>query len=257
MHTLQTETGWDAVTDEPSTLGNVTIDYTYDALNRLTGATYSDNTVFHYTYDPAGNALTYTSTISGQTTNITYTYDSANQMLTAAQSGVTWHYTYDGNGSLLQANPGVSTTSGSKRYSYSVAGFLTKVELYDGSTWQPQAEMAYNGLGDRLEMTAYAEGQSVTTRYVLDGGQVLAAIAGGSNTFYLYGNGPLAERADAWAYPLTDGSRTARQLVDSTGNVVLASSYTPGATPSRSRAAAAFSPATSAGSWTAPPGCCM
>ena len=87
--------------------------------------------------------------------------------------------------------------------------------------------MAYDGLGNRLEMTAYAEGQSVTTRYVLDNGQVMAAIAGESSTFYLYSNGPLAERADAWAYPLTDGSRTARQLVDSTGNVVLASSYTP------------------------------
>ena len=87
--------------------------------------------------------------------------------------------------------------------------------------------MAYNGLGDRLEMTAYAEGQSVTTRYVLDNGQVLAAIAGGSSTFYLYGNGPLAELTGAWAYPLADGSRTARQLVDASGNVLLSSSYTP------------------------------
>ena len=60
-----------------------------------------------------------------------------------------------------------------------------------------------------------------------DNGQVLAAIAGESSTFYLYGNGALAELTDAWAYPLADGSRTARQLVDSSGNVVLASSYTP------------------------------
>ena len=101
------------------------------------------------------------------------------------------------------------------------------MELYDGSTWQPQAEMAYDGLGNRLEMTAYAEGQSVNTRYVLDNGQVLAAIAGANSTFYLYGNGPLAELTGAWAYPLTDGSRTARQLVDASGDVLLASSYTP------------------------------
>ena len=53
--------------------------------------------------------------------------------------------------------------------------------------------MSYDGLGNRLEMTAYAEGQSVTTRYVLDNGQVLAAIAGEISTFYLYGHGPLAE----------------------------------------------------------------
>ena len=76
-------------------------------------------------------------------------------------------------------------------------------------------------------MTAYAEGQSLTTRYVLDNGQVLAASTGGSSTFYLYGHGPLAELTDAWAYPLIDGSRTARQLVDVAGNVVLASSFTP------------------------------
>ena len=62
---------------------------------------------------------------------------------------------------------------------------------------------------------------------MLDNGQVLATIAGESSTFYLYGNGPLAELTNAWAYPLTDGSRTARQLVDVSGNVVLASSYTP------------------------------
>ena len=145
---------------------------------------------------------------------ITYTYDAANQLLTAEQDSVTWHYTYDGNGSLLQGNLGAGADSGSKRYSYSVAGFVTKVELYDGSTWQPQAEMAYDGLGNRLEMSAYAEGQSVTTRYVLDGSQVLAATAGESSTFYLCGYGPLAELTGAWAYPLADGSRTARQLVD-------------------------------------------
>ena len=56
---------------------------------------------------------------------------------------------------------------------------------------------------------------------------VQADIIGASSTFYLYGHGPLAELTDAWAYPLTDGSRTTRQLVDASGNIVLASSYTP------------------------------
>ena len=34
------------------------ITYTYDALYRLTNATYSDGTSFQYTYDAVGNRLT-------------------------------------------------------------------------------------------------------------------------------------------------------------------------------------------------------
>jgi YD repeat-containing protein len=42
-----------------------------------------------------------------------------------------------------------------KRYTYNTAGFLLKVETYTNS-WQTQAEMTYDGLGNRIEMTAYS-----------------------------------------------------------------------------------------------------
>jgi YD repeat-containing protein len=61
----------------------VSIDYTYDALNRLTSATYSNGTKFAYTYDAAGNVLTYAVTHYGLATTTTYTYDEANQLLSA------------------------------------------------------------------------------------------------------------------------------------------------------------------------------
>lgn len=205
----------------------LTIDYTYDSLNRLTSATYSNGTAFHYTYDAAGNVLEYTSTVNGQSSSVQYAYDTANQLLTATKDSTVWYYTYDGNGSLVEVSPLSSgPANGAKRYTYNVAGFLVKVEAYlEG--WQPQAEMSYDGLGNRLEMTASANGQGFTTRYELDNGRVLSASANDQTTFYLYGLGQIGELADAWNYPLTDGLNSPRQLVNADGEVTLVSFYTP------------------------------
>ena len=87
--------------------------------------------------------------------------------------------------------------------------------------------MAYYGLGNRLEMTGYVGGQSVTTQYALDNGKVLPAAAGELTTTYLYGLGPIGELTDVWNYSLPDGSNTPRQLVNAAGEVTLTSSYTP------------------------------
>jgi len=86
--------------------------------------------------------------------------------------------------------------------------------------------MVYDGLGNRLEMTGYADGQSVTTQYALDGSQVLTAKAAELTTTYLYGLGPIAELTDAWAYSLPDGSSTPRQMTDASGAVTLTTSFT-------------------------------
>jgi len=87
--------------------------------------------------------------------------------------------------------------------------------------------MAYDGLGDRLSMTGFADGQSLTTQYVLDGLRVLSADADGNLTTYLYGLGPIGQLTDIWAYGLPDGTGTQRQLVDPDGEITLAASYTP------------------------------
>ncbi len=54
----------------------VTIQYTYDALHRLTAADYSDGRFYHYTYDKVGNRLTQQT----QFTSSIYTYDDANRL---------------------------------------------------------------------------------------------------------------------------------------------------------------------------------
>jgi RHS repeat-associated protein len=101
------------------------------------------------------------------------------------------------------------------------------VEAHDGSSWTSQAQMDYDGLGQRLSMTGFAGGQSLTTQYALDGSRVLSADADGYVTTYLYGLGPIGQLTDTWAYGLPDGSGTQRQLVDPQGEITLAASYTP------------------------------
>jgi RHS repeat-associated protein len=115
----------------------------------------------------------------------------------------------------------------SRRFSYDAAGFLVAVEAHDGSSWTSQAQMDYDGLGQRLSMTGFAGGQSLTTQYVLDGLRVLSADADGNLTTYLYGLGPIGQLTDIWAYGLPDGTGTQRQLVDPQGEITLAASYTP------------------------------
>jgi hypothetical protein len=87
--------------------------------------------------------------------------------------------------------------------------------------------MTYDGLGNRLQMTGYAGGQSMTTQYELDNGRVLSTDAAGNVTYYLYGLGPIGELTDTWNYSLPDGGNTPRQLTDAYGEVTLTSSYTP------------------------------
>jgi len=204
----------------------VSITYEYDALRRLTSAAYTDGRTFAYTYDPAGNVLTYTVTVGGLTTTTTYSYDEANQLRTADRGDVTWHYTYDGNGSLVRTSPAETPTSGAKRYIYNTAGFLVKVDTYT-TTWQSQAEMTYDGLGNRLGMTGYVDGQSASTEYVLDGGKVLLATANTQTTAYLYGLGVIGSQTDTWSYLLPDGLTSSRQLADANGAITQATAYTP------------------------------
>jgi hypothetical protein len=56
--------------------------------------------------------------------------------------------------------------------------------------------MTYDGLGNRLEVTTYTDGECNTTRYVLDGGTTLTEIGAEHSTFYLYGGVSLEHLED-------------------------------------------------------------
>jgi YD repeat-containing protein len=125
-----------------------TIAYTYDPLYRLTGATYSTGNAFSYALDAAGNTLTRTQTLAGQLVTTTYTYNAANELVTAKDSNdpTTWYYTYNPNGRLTDITPnGTAPANGARRFTYSVAGYLIQTETYTGTAYQLQAQMHYTG----------------------------------------------------------------------------------------------------------------
>jgi len=194
----------------PVVMGPLTINYTYDALNRLTSVIYSDGRHFNYTYDANGNTLQLERDLGPGTVTTTYNYDAANQLNTASEGSNTWQFTYDANSSL--------TSNGVSSYTYDSANRLIAV---DGT--EIDSSMSYNGLGQRLSMTA----ASVTTQYVMAGDNPLTADAAGNVTTFLYGLGPVAEKTTDWNYALTDGSNTPRQLTDAGGELTLSARYTP------------------------------
>ena len=106
----------------------MTIDYSYDPLQRLVAADYSTGEFFHYSYDSVGNRLTQDTQVG---TN-TYDYDIANPLIEV--DGV--EYTWDDNGNLLD--------DGLRQYVYDRANPLTTVEIdYE------DLEFAYTGLGEK------------------------------------------------------------------------------------------------------------
>ncbi len=181
-----------------------TINYSYDRLYRVTGASYTGTltNTFGYTYDAVGNRLTQTA--SG--TVISYTYDIANRLTSVNGQAYTW----DDNGNLLN--------DGAQTYTYDQANRLRTVVQGAITT-----TLAYNGVGDRLSQTVGI----TTTRYALDPAAGLTQVlADGTNT-YLYGNGRLAQYQTAMQYFGADGLGSVRQIYDVSAQVVGSTRYDP------------------------------
>ncbi len=197
----------------------VTINYTYDALNRLTAANYSDpnnpgagGNAFAYVYDAAGNVLHYTQTTGTLNVTTTYTYDFANQLATGQLgSASAVHYAYDADGNLL--SNGVNT------YTYNSADQLTG---FNGQG--VHASFAYDGLGDRLQQTI----GGVPTNYVVDINNSLPQVLQDGTDSYIYGVGNLAQiNGSTTDYFLTDALGSTRQLVNADDQLTLAENYDP------------------------------
>jgi RHS repeat-associated protein len=178
------------------------ITYTYDPLNRLTAADYSDGTYYHYTYDAVGNRLSET-TQDGTTT---YVYDAANRLVSVNGVPNVW----DNNGNLL--------SDGANTYSYDSANRLISVTNATTSS-----NYSYNGLGDRLQQTVDGE----TTTYTLDLNAGLTQVLSDGTNTYLYGNGRIAQENTATDYYLSDALGSVRQMTDGSGAVTYAASYSP------------------------------
>ncbi|VAW34776.1 hypothetical protein MNBD_CHLOROFLEXI01-4794, partial [hydrothermal vent metagenome] len=215
-------------------LASHTIQYGYDPLYRLTNVTYSGDitATYQYDYNAVGNRTTYTATITA-TQVTTYTYNAANQLITAkeASSPDIWYYVYDGNGNLVRQVPnGLTAANGEVRYTFNQRNLLVQIENHDGSSYLPQAEINYDGAGNRLQSVSFVLGTAMTTTYTLDSlnNRLPLALDNGTDIrTILYGLFGLGEFSAEWTYYLGDGQFSVRQLMDSSGNIALSRTYGP------------------------------
>lgn len=193
-YTFDVNSNITSVAVNSDTIGSKTINYTYDALNRLTSETLRDGTRIDYTYDAVGNRLTKTVTLGGNVTTTNYSYDAASQL--TAVDGVA--NTYDTNGNL--------TSDNSRNYEYDANNRLIRVT--NKSNGALQASMEYDALGRRTSKTTpsgttrfYYDGDSTRVLYETDGsGNLLRrfvygatdqpiSMIQGTNTYFYHYNG--------------------------------------------------------------------
>ncbi|MFH2045808.1 MAG: RHS repeat-associated core domain-containing protein [Pseudomonadota bacterium] len=189
-----------------------TVNYTYDALYRLTQEAITDpalgNETIGYTYDAFGNRLTKTDSDG----TISYTYDANDRMLSEAGPTSIATYTYDDNGNTLSKTEGVGTTL----YSYDFENRLVGVNTAAGAT-----AYGYDSDGIRVAKST----GTVITRYLVDKNrdyaQVLEETDNSSLTVsYVYGDDLISQNRGSSYYYLYDGQMSTRQLVDNSEAVL-------------------------------------
>jgi RHS repeat-associated protein len=173
----------------------------YDALYRLTSASYPNGDSVSYDYDAVGNRTSLT--VNGNAT--TNTFDAADRLTT---SGTTT-YGYDANGNQTSKTIGGVTTT----YAYDSLNRLTTVT---GGT-----SYAYNGDGLRTSKTI----GGVTTSFTWDPTGLGTVISDGDS--YLWGLGLIGRITSGGTrtYAHQDGLGSTRLITDSSGAVVGTTAY--------------------------------
>ena len=190
------------------------VEYTYDALYRLTGEkiTAADGTVTEYTYayDNVSNRILKTE--NGAET--TYTYNALNQL--TAETGVT--YQYDDAGNLISATSNAKSTF----YAYNAENKLIRATVQEGNSVAVE-EYEYDYAGNRISKTTTVNGTSETIKYLNDNSVLTNVIAeindnGEEICYYTIGADLISqERDSAVCVYLYDGHGSVRGLIDSTG----------------------------------------
>lgn len=183
-----------------------TATFTYDALNRLTAATYPGPSTTSWTYDPVGNR-TLQSAPNG---TVVYAYDGNNRLTTADTTA----YTYDANGNLTGISTGPVTS-----FTYDVFNRLTQTAGSSGA-------VTYTYNGDGLKVTRSLSG--ATTRYYYDGIRPILELDGGRNLLAqldrdIFGNLLSRKEASGTRYELhADGLGSISALTSHNGGAVAA-----------------------------------
>jgi YD repeat-containing protein len=162
-----------------------TITYTYDGLQRLTGATETPGTTYEYTYDLAGNR-TEVRENGAPVANLSYT--DANQVI---------GWSYDAAGNLL--------SDGTSTHSYDA---LNRLVAHDSASY------AYNG-----DSVLVSDG---TTTYAQDLAAPLSQVLSDGTANYLYGHERLRALDGPWY--VGDALGSVRQTLDDAGAVLATTS---------------------------------
>ncbi|RAL21478.1 RHS repeat domain-containing protein [Thermoflavimicrobium daqui] len=194
-----------------------TITYQYDELDQLVKESYSDGTVYEYTYDAVGNCLSKKVTKNGQANTTTYTYNDANEL--TAVNGTT--YEHDPNGNLVKDDRFI--------YVYDAQDRLTAVKDLQGNT---VASYTYRADGMRKTMTTssgtitfhYDENKNVIyetdqnnnilASYTYNGIQPVSMTRDGKTYYYQLNN-----HGDVIALTDSSGAVVATYEYDAYGNI--------------------------------------
>jgi len=162
----RTRVGFGATVASPTAFTS-TIDYTFDAGNRLTQAADSANGTIGRSYDgfdrlaqetsPQGqvdytyhpNGLRAGMTATGQAT-VSYTYDAANRLTTIAQGAASVGFLYD----QADRRTRVTLPNGLQlRYAYDAASQLTQIQIHNGTAEVGRIDYAYDTGGRRISQS--------------------------------------------------------------------------------------------------------
>jgi len=205
----------------PATTGR-TVTYVYDAVYRLTQetidepGTVNDQTIV-YTYDPVGNRTQ----MDRDGTVTTYAYDANDRLLSETTGGVATAYAYSNNGNLLTRTTGGTIDA----YDYDAENHLTSADVDSGGN-PGLVSFTYDADGIRTSSTA----GGVTTTFLTDKStelaQVLVEKAGVAVVTYAYGHDLIRQTrpGSGTRFYQYDGQLSTRQLSDETGAVT--DSYT-------------------------------
>jgi hypothetical protein len=234
------------------TYSTVTINWTYDNLQRLTQEQYvssiaGNSYTAQYTFDLVGNRLTKTTSSSTGTEVINSTYNANDQLLTDTAtldggSGYQAQYGYDADGSLVSVNR-TGTSPETDTYGYDLQQRLasaTVIRTENAQAVQVVASFAYND-GIRAQSTTTTTIGSgtpttVVTQYLTDPfnptgySQTIEEHTNGSTTVsksYLIGLTVFGQATSLGAIEvlLSDASASTRLLTDTTGAVIARYAY--------------------------------
>ncbi len=194
----------------------LTTAYDYDKLYRLIKVTYPFDGNVSYNYDPMGNRIKMITNSNGSYSIINYTYDAADQLLSAGDT----IYTYDNNGNLIKINrnPGIIIS-----YSYDNSNRLINISTAFGSK-RDLYNFKYDGDGNRISKTVIHGKSLKQSNYVWDVNgiipQVLTESDGNDTTIYTNGIGIISmiDPLRGQFYYQYDGLRSVRSLSDDKGS---------------------------------------